>query len=106
MALNTYLITASTTPTVIASSTIATGSTAAASLVGATLYDTVPVLVRNVGAVDAWLGSSTHTTASTRGGWPLRPNGELPLNLLGSDPLFASTTNGTCDLRVLAGRQG
>lgn len=105
MPLKTRVIAASTSPTVIAHSTVAPDSTAAFTLAGATLYDTVPVTVWNPSTQTVYLGGSSQTTASSMIGIPLTGPAFFTFNLLASDPLFAITTNATVSLTCQAGRQ-
>lgn len=106
--LKTRQITASTTPTVVASATVARNSTAALSLLGASLYDVVPVLICSTVAQAIYLGGSSMTTASTNLGIPFVGSASgayFTFNLLASDPLFAMTTDATVTFTAQAGRQ-
>lgn len=102
--LKTRLITASTTPVVIAHSTVAPDSTAAFCLAGATILDTVPITINNPSTQTVYLGGSSISSASSNVGIPLTA-GYMSYNLLASDPLFAVTTNATVVLTCQAGRQ-
>lgn len=108
MTLKTRVIVVSTTPTVIASSTVAAGSTAALSLSGASLYDVVPVVICSTVVQPIYLGGSSMTTATTNLGIPFAgvvTGAYFTYNLLASDPLFALTTDGTVTITAQAGRQ-
>ena len=103
-------ISVGTTPVVIASATVAAGDTAALTLAGASLLDTVPVVVQTTSLTPIWLGGSSMTTASTMLGMQLvasstsTPN-NVTFNLMASDPLFAITTGAAVVITVLGGRQ-
>ena len=105
MPFKSRVISVSTTPTIIASSTIAVNSTAAISLAGAHIQDPTPLLLWNPSTQNVYLGGTSMTTASSLIGIPFPGPGHVPFNLLTSDPLAACTTDATVTLTVLGGRQ-
>lgn len=89
----------------VASSTVAVNSTLLVSLRNATLYDPVPLVVTNTGAVPLYLGSQRSSAGGTSAlGYPIASSGNMSFTLF-SDSLFAATSGTTCAFTVLAGRQ-
>lgn len=89
----------------VASSTVAVNSTALVSLRNATLYDPVPLVIVNTGAVPLYLGGLRSSAALTSAfGTPVPSSGNMSFTLF-SDALFAHTSGTTCAFSVTAGRQ-
>lgn len=103
--LKTRRIAVSTTPTVLASSTVAANSTAAMSLAGASITDVIPILIRSDSTQNVYLGHSDMTTVTTALGMPFAGPDYTVYHLMASDPLFAMTTNAEVTLIVQGGRQ-
>lgn len=84
-----------------AAQAVANSTHTVANLRGASLQDTVPLVLHSTGPW--YYGSSAITSAS---GIPVKADVSVTFNLLNSDPLFAkSTVTGETALRILAGRQ-